>query len=57
MPRFLYSKTRRFGGKVFKFQGSTETKPQANRTAKLLRESGRRVRVVKHYDVYLIYAR
>lgn len=55
--RFQYAKQKKFGGKQFRFQGSSESKAGAQRAAKILRDSGKRVRVTKHYSVWLIYAR
>jgi len=57
MARFIYPKTRKFGGKTFRFQGSADTKRGAIATKKLLQDSGRKVRIIPHYEVYLIYAR
>ena len=55
--RFQYPMTMKFNGKAFRFQGSAETKSGATRSKKILQDAGYLIRVVPHYDVYLIYGR
>ncbi len=55
--RFQYPPFRIFAGKRFSFQGSADTKRGAVASKKLLQDTGNLVRIVPHYDVYLLYAR
>ena len=56
---FSYPAYRTFGGKRYRFQGSTDTKRGAVATKKLLQDDGMMVRVVssKVGGFYLIYGR
>ena len=52
-----YPATRKLGGEVFRFNHKADTKRGAVAIKMLLQDDGYLVRIVPHYDVYLLYTR
>jgi hypothetical protein len=57
MAKRVTSRTRKFGGHIYTYQGAVKTKTLAKKRANRQRDLGNPTRAVKQADWYLLYSK